>query len=340
MRIGEMLGALSLATDLAAGLPLEASLRTCIVATHLARTPGLAELGEAARHRCATCASAFARRPRARRQRPTCSRRTLIVDRQRRRVRRRTDDAPRGEALGRRIADGRASRRTPAWGRRCRRAVRRPSRSPATSRCRRAPSRRSPDLPLADGCGGSAPGRRRRVAPPPVRRLRRRAGRDLPSHVGQRRVAVEVAQFVAHLAPEACDAFLAEQGALWDVEAASVGSRLIADEPDEPGLDAERRGKRVRPLRRPLKSPAMLGHPTPSPSSRRRRAVARAGRRRALASPRLCARPGTVSAERRPDKPGPLNAAEWQAARPPRSASSRRRAAVTEVAVTRRAPRR
>lgn len=42
MRIGELLGALSLATDLAAGLPLETSLRTCVLATRIATSLGIA----------------------------------------------------------------------------------------------------------------------------------------------------------------------------------------------------------------------------------------------------------------------------------------------------------
>ena len=41
MRIGELLGALSLATDLAIGCPLETTLRTCVVATQIARGLGL-----------------------------------------------------------------------------------------------------------------------------------------------------------------------------------------------------------------------------------------------------------------------------------------------------------
>jgi len=49
MRLGEMLGALSLATDLAAGTPLETSLRTCLLATRLARALGLPELVEVRR---------------------------------------------------------------------------------------------------------------------------------------------------------------------------------------------------------------------------------------------------------------------------------------------------
>jgi DNA-binding CsgD family transcriptional regulator len=46
VRLGELLGALSLATDLAAGIPLETSLRTCVLATRLARLVGITELGE------------------------------------------------------------------------------------------------------------------------------------------------------------------------------------------------------------------------------------------------------------------------------------------------------
>lgn len=46
MRIGELLGALSMATDLGAGNPLETSLRTCLVATGLARKLGMREAPE------------------------------------------------------------------------------------------------------------------------------------------------------------------------------------------------------------------------------------------------------------------------------------------------------
>lgn len=42
--LGELLGALSLATDLAAGIPLETSLRTCVLATRLARLVGVVEI--------------------------------------------------------------------------------------------------------------------------------------------------------------------------------------------------------------------------------------------------------------------------------------------------------
>src|SRR5262249_35352270 len=49
VQLGELLGALSLATDLAAGLPLEASLRTCVLATRTARLAGVAEIDEVRR---------------------------------------------------------------------------------------------------------------------------------------------------------------------------------------------------------------------------------------------------------------------------------------------------
>src|SRR5262245_4696311 len=49
MRLGELLGALSLAPDLAAGTPLETSLRTCVLATRLARALGLPEVAEVRR---------------------------------------------------------------------------------------------------------------------------------------------------------------------------------------------------------------------------------------------------------------------------------------------------
>lgn len=41
MRLGELLGALSLATDLATGCPLETTLRTCVIATRLAHELGM-----------------------------------------------------------------------------------------------------------------------------------------------------------------------------------------------------------------------------------------------------------------------------------------------------------
>jgi hypothetical protein len=43
--VGELLGALS-AADFAAGIPLETSLRTCVLATRLARRVGIPELDE------------------------------------------------------------------------------------------------------------------------------------------------------------------------------------------------------------------------------------------------------------------------------------------------------
>jgi hypothetical protein len=49
VRIGELLGAMSLSTDLAAGLPLEASIRCCVLATRVSRTLGWSELGEVRR---------------------------------------------------------------------------------------------------------------------------------------------------------------------------------------------------------------------------------------------------------------------------------------------------
>jgi HD-GYP domain-containing protein (c-di-GMP phosphodiesterase class II) len=44
VRIGELLGALSLATDLAIGCPLETTLRTCVLATQIARRLGIADV--------------------------------------------------------------------------------------------------------------------------------------------------------------------------------------------------------------------------------------------------------------------------------------------------------
>ncbi|MDQ3368757.1 MAG: metal-dependent phosphohydrolase, partial [Myxococcota bacterium] len=41
LRLADLLRSLSLATDLAVGAPLETSLRTCLVATHLGRRLGL-----------------------------------------------------------------------------------------------------------------------------------------------------------------------------------------------------------------------------------------------------------------------------------------------------------
>jgi hypothetical protein len=40
-RLAELLAGLSLATDLGVGVPLETSLRACVVATHLGRALGL-----------------------------------------------------------------------------------------------------------------------------------------------------------------------------------------------------------------------------------------------------------------------------------------------------------
>src|SRR5882672_5567013 len=49
VRIGELLGAMSLATDLAAGLPLEASIRCCVLATRVSRTLGWSDVAEVRR---------------------------------------------------------------------------------------------------------------------------------------------------------------------------------------------------------------------------------------------------------------------------------------------------
>jgi HD-GYP domain-containing protein (c-di-GMP phosphodiesterase class II)/DNA-binding CsgD family transcriptional regulator len=49
VRIGELLGALSLATDLATGCPLETTVRTCVLATQIARRLGITDVAEVRR---------------------------------------------------------------------------------------------------------------------------------------------------------------------------------------------------------------------------------------------------------------------------------------------------
>ncbi|MBX3161855.1 MAG: HD domain-containing protein [Deltaproteobacteria bacterium] len=326
MRIGEMLGALSLATDLAAGLPLEASLRTCIVATHLARTLGLAELGEVRRATllrhlgCTAFAHEAARLGGndhdmlAAYAGVDAGKRSAVLGRTMTRL-------ARGEKLGRRIATVARVAANPGAGK-----------ALVGAQCAQAVALAG-DLAMPagvvatlgqiyerhDGRGGP-----HRVAGDelrPAARLLHVAELVEICHRTQGRdaAAAEVARRRGrHLAPEACDAFLAEQGALWDVlEAASVWDLYLdADEPDEPGLDAERVARAFGRYA-DLKSPAMLGHSTAvaelavaAAPSREPAAVARL-RIAALLHDR-----GTVSVPNGIwDKPGPLNAAEWERVR-------------------------
>ncbi|HET9621105.1 MAG TPA: HD domain-containing phosphohydrolase, partial [Kofleriaceae bacterium] len=329
MRIGELLGALSLATDLAAGVPLETSLRTCVLATRLARLAGVAADDAIAEVRRATVlrhlgCTAFAHEA----ARLVGDDHDLLatfagVDRTRKAavVGRAVSQLAREAPLGRRLAAVARVVTTPGAGTalvaaQCTQAV-------ALAEDLQLPAGVTATLGQIyerhDGRGG--PGK---LAGDAIRisaqvlhlaelvevHHRVAGGRDAALAEVRRRRG-------KHLAPPLADVFLAAHGELWPiVEAASVWDAYLDDEASAAvGADDLVRIARAFGRFADLKSPFMLGHSTAVA------AIARAACDDPAAAPRvelaaLLHDLGTVSVPNSIwDKPAPLNAMEWERVR-------------------------
>lgn len=334
MQIGELLGALSLATDLAAGLPLETSLRTCVLATRLARIVGLTGAGQLGEVRRATLlrhlgCTAFAHEA-ARLGGDDhdllntyagvdSGRRTAVVARTMTHLAR---EAP----LGRRLAAVARVMTHPGAGAalvsaQCTQAV-------ALAEDLRLPEGVTAALGQMyerhDGRGGP-----HKIAGDAIRpsasilhlaelvEVHHRTHASQGGTQGRDAAIAEVRRRRGkHIAPAFADAFLAEHAQLWRLlEATSVWDDYLEDETSgdlalDLGLVASAFGRFAD-----LKSPYMLGHST---------AVAAIVEtacedREAMPRARLAALLhdlGTVSVPNSIwDKPGPLNAMEWERVR-------------------------
>jgi len=320
MRLGEILGALSLATDLAAGTPLETSLRTCVLATRLARALGLPDLVEVRRvallrhlgctafaHEAAAIAGSdhdllatFAGVDLG--SRAAVAGRTL-------------SKLARAEPIGRRLAILARAAANPGTGAalidaQCAQAV-------ALAEDLNLPAgviaalgqiyERHDGRGEPNGLAGDAirPSARVLHVAELVEIHHRTFGRDAALAEVQRRRG-------KHLAPEVVDAFVADADALWpELEAASVWDRYLdADDPDDVALASDRVarafGRYVD-----LKSPFTLGH-----SAGVAALVAAASPEPRLHTAALLHDLGMVSVPNGIwDKPAALNAAEWERVR-------------------------
>jgi HD-GYP domain-containing protein (c-di-GMP phosphodiesterase class II) len=323
-RLAELLGALSLATDLAAGAPLETSLRTCVLATRLSRALGwsAAEIAEARRvailrHLGCTAYAHEAARIAGDDQALLAT--FADVDRGRRgaTVARTVARLGRGTGFGRRMAIlGRAIANPRAGG------------ALIAAQCGQAVGL-AEDLGMPagvvealgqiyerhDGRGGP-----RRLAGDTIRpsarvlhlaelveTCHRMYGRDaMLAEVKRRRGK--------HVAAEICDVYLAEHDALRDVlEAPSVWDQYLdADDADPPELELERVAAAFGRFA-DLKSPFMLGH---SAAVADLAAAATDGDSARIRVAALIHDLGVVSVPNAIwDKPGPLNASEWERVR-------------------------
>jgi HD-GYP domain-containing protein (c-di-GMP phosphodiesterase class II) len=330
VRLGELLGALSLATDLAAGLPLETSLRTCVLATRLARLVGITGPGELAEVRRATLlrhlgCTAFAHEA-ARLGGNDHDLLTTYAG---------VDQRRRSAVLGRTVTH--LAREAPLVRRLA--AVARVVTSPGagaalvSAQCTQAVAL-AEDLQLPagvtaalgqiyerhDGRGGpnKVPGDAIRPAAQILHlaelveihhRTQGAQGRDAAIAEVRRRRG-------KHLAPALADAFLAEPAPLWPVlEAASVWDHYLEDEPaGEAALELDRVAAAFGRFA-DLKSPYMLGHSTEVAALVAAACEDRDARPRARIAA-LLHDLGTVSVPNGIwDKPGPLNAMEWERVR-------------------------
>jgi HD-GYP domain-containing protein (c-di-GMP phosphodiesterase class II) len=331
VRIGELLGALSLATDLAAGLPLETSLRNCVLATRIARALGIT--GDAAlaevrtttllRHLGCTAYAHEAARLGGDDHDLLNAFAGVDLDRRAKVVGRTMTQLARQAPLGRRVA-----------------AMARVMTHPGaaaelvSAQCHQAVAL-AEDLHLPAGVlaalgqiyerhdGRGGPGKLAGDAIRPAasilhaveiveihHRTQGSRGRDAALAEVRRRRG-------KHLAPAIADAFLAEHAALWDVvEAASVWDHYLADESS--GRDAAPDLDRIASAFgrfADLKSPYMLGHSTGVAALVEAAHADPATRPRARLAA-LLHDLGTVSVPNGIwDKPGPLNAMEWERVR-------------------------
>ncbi len=325
MRIGELLGALSLATDLAAGIPLETSMRTCVLAGWLARKVGIGdpiEIRRASllRHLGCTAYAHEAARLAAGDDHDVLNS-FAGVDRSSRRAiaRRAVTRLARGAPLGRRIAA-------------VARVMTHPGAGPAlvAAQCDQAVAL-AQDLAMPagvtdalaqiyerhDGRGGPrqlagdaiAPAARVLHLAELAITLHRASGRDGAAGELRRRRG-------KHLAPELVDAFLAEPADVWDLlEAPSIWERYLDEEPGRgPALELEAVARAFGRYA-DLKSPFTLGH-SPAVADL---AAAATDDRDAAARIRIAALLHDLGAVSVPngiwDKPSALNEIEWERVR-------------------------
>jgi HD-GYP domain-containing protein (c-di-GMP phosphodiesterase class II)/DNA-binding CsgD family transcriptional regulator len=336
--LGELLGALSLATDLAAGIPLETSLRTCVLATRIARLAGVTrrdELDEVRRttllrhlgctafaHEAARLGgddhdllNAFAGVDR--------TRRTAVVGRA---VTQLARDAP----LERRLAAMARVMTSPGAGA-----------ALVSAQCTQAVALAG-DLALPDGVtsalgqiyerhdGRGEPHGLTGDALRPAAQILHLAELVEVHHrisgisgmsggsSGRDAAVAEVRRRRGkHLSPLFADAFLAEHARLWPIlEAASVWELYLEDEPGGAGqaIDLDRVAAAFARFA-DLKSPHMLGHSTGVAALVETACDDREARPRARLAA-LLHDLGTVSVPNQIwDKPGPLNAMEWERVR-------------------------
>ena len=324
VRIGELLGALSIATDLAAGVPLETSLRTCLLATRLARSLGLRELVEVRRvtllrHLGCTAYSHEAARLAGGDDHDLLTsyagvdrgRRGAVVGRT---IRQLAHQAP----LGHRLAAVARVMSHPSAGA-----------SLVAAHCTQAVAL-AQDLEMpgpviaalgqiyerTDGRGGPAglagdairPSARVLHVAELVEIVHRTRGRDAALDEVRRRRG-------SHLAAEAADAFLAEPA--WTaLEATSVWEAYLDDEEDDPEVQIDiETVARAFGRYADLKSPYTLGH-----SSAVAELAARATETpEAVSRVRVAALLHDLGSVSVPngiwDKPGALNTAEWERVR-------------------------
>ena len=324
VRIGELLGALSIATDLAAGVPLETSLRTCLLATRLARSLGLRELVEVRRvtllrHLGCTAYSHEAARLAGGDDHDLLTsyagvdrgRRGAVVGRT---IRQLAHQAP----LGHRLAAVARVMSHPSAGA-----------SLVAAHCTQAVAL-AQDLEMpgpviaalgqiyerTDGRGGPAglagdairPSARVLHVAELVEIVHRTRGRDAALDEVRRRRG-------SHLAAEAADAFLAEPS--WSaLEATSVWEAYLDDEEDDPEVQIDiETVARAFGRYADLKSPYTLGH-----SSAVAELAARATETpEAVSRVRVAALLHDLGSVSVPngiwDKPGALNTAEWERVR-------------------------
>ena len=339
MQLGELLGALSLATDLAAGLPLETSLRTCVLATRIARLAGVAEIDEV---RSATLlrhlgCTAFAHE----------AARLGGDDHDLLNAYAGVDRGSPGAVVGRTVThlarEAPLGRRIAAMAR----VITSPGAGAAlvSAQCTQAVALAG-DLQLPDGVlatlgqmyerhdGRGGPHRLAGDAIRPAAQVlhvaelvevhHRTVGISAPAGSAGRDAALaEVRRRRGkHLAPAIADAFLAEHARLWPVlEAASVWELYLEDEACAAAAGAAGAGPDLARVAAAfgrfadLKSPHMLGHSTGVAAL----VEAACEDREAMPRARIAALLhdlGTVSVPNGIwDKPGPLNAMEWERVR-------------------------
>jgi HD-GYP domain-containing protein (c-di-GMP phosphodiesterase class II) len=322
VRIGELLGALSLATDLGSGNPLETSLRTCVLATRLGRRLALPDINAVRRTAllrhlgCTAFAHEAARIAGDDHELLTTfagvdiTRRAALAGRTMTRL-------GRGTGFSKRVAT-------------IAKAVTRPKAGAAliAAQCAQAVAL-AEDLEMPANVvsalgqiyerhdGRGAPHGVAGDAMEPAAQLlhlaelveihHRTAGRDAAiAEVKKRRGR--------HLAPEVADAFLAEHEHLWALlESASVWDHYLdADDRDEPDLAIDRVARAFGRYA-DFKSPHTLAH---SAGVAELAVAATEGDASRIRIAALLHDLGTVSVPNGIwDKPGPLNAAEWERVR-------------------------